>query len=67
MKDLILYHAILVGGLTLFGLIVAWIGYKSKKKVSESEERNKEKILRYAGVLEMGGNAVEDERKLYRS
>ena len=34
MKDLILYYTILVGGLVIFGLIVAWIGYKSKKKVS---------------------------------
>ena len=67
MKDLILYYTILVGGLVIFGLIIAWIGYKSKKKVSESKERNKEKILRYDGVLEMGGNAVEDERKLYKS
>jgi len=34
MKDLILYYAILVGGLVIFGLVVAWIGYTSKKKVS---------------------------------
>ncbi len=34
MKDLILYYTILVGGLVIFGLIVAWIGYMSKKKVS---------------------------------
>lgn len=38
-----------------------------EEQVSEKEKGNKAKILRYAGVFEMGGNAVEDEQKLYSS
>ena len=37
------------------------------KQVSKEKRGNKEKILKYVGVIEIGGNAVEDEQKLYSS
>jgi len=47
-----------------FGVRVEEAGEKEKEKTHE-ERSKKTEILKFAGVLSIGGNAVEDEEKLY--
>lgn len=51
--------------LTHFGIKVKVDENKNKKSIRNKHKGSKKKILNFAGVLSIGGNALEDEEKLY--